>query len=283
MSTTTKAKATVKKSTPRRVVKKQKYTDKSYRLTDDRTGLAFILKTGKKRNLLILDEDHGIKRPIRHCPSEPTIYADSLDDIKQAENALVVPIIFLGGYLLVKGEDVITQRFLDAHPDNMENGGRLFELVNDEKEAENDVDLDELKMDIYNAVRDKSREDGGEYALEALVAVLEGSVEATSEMGVKSLKRRIYQEIENDPNYFTDDNGNVNIFEDDYISRKYFVLRAIKEQIIRKSNNNKSIVWAKDSSLIMTAPRGVELTEAFTDFLSSDEGLLVAEEIKRRL
>lgn len=283
MSTTTKAKATVKKSAPKRVVKKPRYTDKSYRLTDNRTGLSYTIKTGRKRDLLVLDDDHGIKRPIRHCPSEPTIYADSLDDIKQADNALVEPIIFMGGYLLVKGEDVITQRFMDAHPDNADNGGRLFELVDDEKEAEEDVEIDELKIDIYNAVREKSREDGGEYALEALVAVLEGSVAATAEMGIKSLKKRIYDEIERNPLYFTDDNGNVNIFEDDYISRKYFVLRAIKEQIISKSTNNKSMVWTKDKALIASAPRGVELTEFFTDFLSSDEGMLVAEEIKRRL
>ena len=101
-------------------------------------------------------------------------------------------------------------------------------------------------------------------------------------MKVKSLKRRIYQEIEADPFYFCDDNGNVTIFEDDYITRKYFTLRAIKESIIKKSSNNKSMVWVRDGKVIVSAPRGIELTEHFAEFLSTDEGMLVSEEIKKR-
>ena len=86
---------------------------------------------------------------------------------------------------------------------------------------------------------------GREYELEAVVAVLDNDVQGASIMKVKSLKRRIYQEIEADPFYFCDDNGNVTIFEDDYITRKYFTLRAIKESIIKKSSNNKSMVWVR--------------------------------------
>lgn len=271
---------------------KNKFVERSYRLTDDRTGLSYFIKTGKRRNLLVFDEEKGIKRPIRHCPSEPTIFADDLGEevkvgketrvIRQAEKAKVEPIVFVGGYLTVPATDQLTQKFLDAHPSNTANGGALFEMIDDEKEAEESLEIDELKIDIYNAIREKAKEDGGEYALESLVAVLENSVSVASEMGMKSLKRRIYQQIEADPYYFTDDHGNVSIFEDDYISRKYFVLRAIKEQVIKKSSNNKSMMWVKDGTVIASAPRGVELTEFFTDFLSSDEGMLVAEEIKRR-
>lgn len=263
--------------TTERVTSTKKFVNKEYRLTDDRSGLAFLLKTGKKRNLLVFDEEVGLSRPIRHCPSEPSIYID-----KQSEFALVEPIIFMHGYLEVPRQAQITQQFLDTHPDNVANGGTWFEEVNDEKVIENDVAIDELKVDIYNAVREKAKEDGGEYELEAVVAVLENSIQEASEMGVKSLKKRIYQQIEADPYYFTDDNGNVTIFEDDYINRKYFVLRAIKEAIIKKSPNNKSMVWVRDNKMIASAPRGVELVEYFTDFLGTEEGMLVSEEIKRR-
>lgn len=250
---------------------------KEYRLADDRSGLSFLLKTGKKRNLLVFDEEAGLSRAIRHCPSEQTIFVD-----KQYDKALVDPIVFTHGYLQVPREAQITQKFLDAHPDNVANGGTWFEEVNDEKEAENELALDEIKIDIYNAVREKASQDGGEYELEAVVAVLENSVQKASEMGLKSLKRRIYQEIERNPLYFCDDNGNVTIFEDDYVNRKYFVLRAIKEAIIKKSPNNKSMVWVRDNKIIATAPRGLELVEYFADFLATDEGMLVSEEIKKR-
>lgn len=272
MSTTkTKASKTVAVKTNKQLKTKE------YRLTDDRSGLAFILKTGKNRKLLVWDEEKGISRPIRHCPSERSIYVD-----EQSEYAFVEPIVIMHGYLEVDRVSQITQMFLDMHPDNVSNGGVWFEEVNDEKDAEAEIDVYEMKMDIRNAIVEKAKEDGGEYALEAVVAVLENSVSTAAEMGVRSLKRRIYQEIESNPYYFVDDNGDVNVFEDDYITRKYFVLTALKDSVIKKSPNDKSMVWVRDNKVIATAPRGVELTDYFTDFLSTEEGMLVAEEIKRR-
>lgn len=259
------------------VASKKAITSKEYRLADDRSGLAFIMKTGKNRKLLIFDEEKEISRPIRHCPSEKSIFID-----EQSEHALIEPIIFMYGSIEIPRESQITQRFLDAHPDNVKNGGTWFEEINEEAEAENDLILDEIKIDIYNAVREKSVQDGGEYELEAVVAVLDNNVQAASDMGLKSLKRRIYQQIEQNPLYFCDENGNVTIFEDDYITRKYFVLRSIKEGIIKKSPNNKSMVWVRDNKIIVSAPRGLELSDYFADFLATEEGMLVSEEIKKR-
>tara|TARA_R110000796_G_scaffold23144_1_gene66654 strand:- start:2426 stop:3244 length:819 start_codon:yes stop_codon:yes gene_type:complete len=252
---------------------------KEYRLCDNRRGLMLILKTGKdkKKRLMVWDEKSEISRPIRHCPSEKSIFID-----EQTEYAFVEPILFLSGYLEVDRTKQITQKFLDNHPDNAVNGGSWFEEINDEQEAEDDLTLEELKNDVYNAVRKKALEADGEYELEAVVAVLENSVQKASEMQLNSLKRRIYQQVQSNVEYFTDDNGNVNIFEDEYIMRKFFVLRAIKEGIIKKSINGKSMVWVKDNSAIASAPRGLELVEYFADFLGTDEGLLVSEEIKKR-
>ena len=42
------------------------------------------------------------------------------------------------------------------------------------------------------------------------------------------------------------------------------------------------MVWVRDNKMIATAPRGLELVEYFADFLSTEEGMLVSEEIKRR-
>jgi hypothetical protein len=252
---------------------------KEYRLCDDRRGLMLILKTGKdkKKRLMVWDEKVKLSRPIRHCPSETSIYID-----KQTEFAFVEPILFLRGYLEVSREKQITQQFLDNHPDNKANGGVWFEEINDEQEAEDDLTLEELKNDVYNAVRKKAKEADGEYELEAVVAVLENSVEKASGMQMNSLKRRIYQQVQSDVYYFVDDFGNVNIFEDDYIMRKFFVLRAIKEGILKKSVNGNAMVWVKDNSTIATAPRGLHLVEYFADFLGTEEGLLVSEEIKKR-
>ena len=66
------------------MAKEKKLVDKSYRLLGDRSGEAFLLKTGKNKRLLIFDTDEKINRAIRHCPNEKSIFLD-----EQSNHALV--------------------------------------------------------------------------------------------------------------------------------------------------------------------------------------------------
>ncbi len=256
---------------------KQKFVDKSYRLSDDRSGESFLLKTGKNRKLLVFDEDKGFNRPIRHCPNEKSIFID-----EQSDHALVDPIIFQFGQLEVPYKNQLTQKFLASHPDNVANGGSWFEEINDEIEAGEAIEQEELILDIKQVIRDKAKEDDGIYALEMVAAVLLDSVVKAGDMGKEELKRVIYQEVDRNPFYFVDDEGEVNIFDDESLQRKYLTLRALKDGILKKSANNKSIMWTKGKKVIATAPQGLDLIDYFADFLSTDDGILVLEEIKRR-
>lgn len=256
---------------------KKKYLDKSYRLVNDRSGEAFLLKTGKNRKLLIFDEKKGFNRPIRHCPNEKSIFID-----EQSDHALVEPIIFEFGQLEVSYQNQITQKFLNAHPDNASNGGNWFEEINDEVEAEKIIETEELILDIKQEIRNKSKEKDGIYALEMVASVLLNSDNKASEMGKEELKRIIYREVDKNPNYFLDENNNINIFNNEELQRKYLTLRALKEGILKKSISDKSIMWAKDNKVITSAPRGINLIDYFADFLSTDDGILVLEEIKKR-
>lgn len=264
-------------ATKAKVEKTAKLQNKTYRLSDDRSGESCMIKTGKKGTLTIFDEETQRRRAIRHCPNQRSIYMDEQDEF-----SLVVPIIFEYGQLEVGGQDPITQLFLDAHPANTINGGGWFEAVDEEKEAQESISSEELKNDIMYAVRQMANSKDGLHELSAVAAVLLDSVDEASRMGIESLKRVIYNEIDNDPYYFVDEKGNVTIFDDDVIKRKYLILRAIKEAIIKKSPNNRSMVWVKDGKVIATAPRSIELIEYFSDYLSTEEGMLVLEEITRR-
>ena len=254
-------------------------SSKHYRLTDSRSGESFMIKTGKKGDLTVYDEEKKIRRAIRHCPNQKSIFMDEQD-----KHALVVPIIFEYGQLEVSDRQPITQQFLDAHPANSANSdyGGWFESVNEELEAKESINEEELKNDIIYAVRQMAKTKDGIHELSAVVAVLLNDVNEASSMGIESLKRVIYNEVEADPTYFADENGNVTIFEDDEIKRKYLILRAINEGIIKKSPNSRSILWSKDSKVIATAPRSIDLVDYFSDFLTTDEGMLIAEEIARR-
>ncbi len=194
----------------------KKLTKKTYRLADDRSGESCMIKTGKKGDLTVYDEEAKRRRAIRHCPNQKSIFMDEQD-----KYGLIVPIIFEYGYLEVDSTNPLTQEFLDRHPSNVANGGGWFEEVNEEQESKESIVLDEVKNDIMYAVRQMAKEKDGIHELSAVVAVLLDSVDEASSMGIESLKRVIYNEIDNDPYYFMDDKGNVTIFEDDVIKRKY--------------------------------------------------------------
>ena len=258
-----------------------KLQDKSYRLTDSRSGESFMLKTGKKGNLTIFDPEKETRRAIKHCPNQKSIFVDEQD-----KHALVEPIIFRYGQLTVSSRQPLTQQFLDMHPANAANTeggyGGWFEEVNEEKEAKESIEREELQNDLKYSVRQMAKKKDGIYELSAVVAVILGNVKEASEMGVESLKRVIYNQINDDPYYFADEKGNLTIFEDDGIKRRYMVLTALSDGILRKSPNGRSMLWGKDSSVIVTAPRSIDLTDFFTEFLTTDEGILVGEEIAKR-
>jgi ferredoxin len=253
--------------------------DKVYRLADDRGGLTFMLKTGKKGTLLTLftdEEGNTMERAIRHCPNQRSIYLD-----EQSQHAKVEPIIFTHGTLEVGKNKVLTQTFLDNHPDNVANGGAWFEHVDFEIEAVEEVKVDELIMDIKYAARQKAKEEGGIAQLEAVVAVLLGSFALAIEMTPEGLKREIYNAAETNPHQFADEAGNCNIFEDSRSTRKHFVLRALHDGIIQTSPNGKTMIWTKGKKTIFSAPVGLELIESFVDFLETEEGMLVAQQIQK--
>tara|TARA_R110000851_G_scaffold291462_2_gene445815 strand:+ start:10642 stop:11427 length:786 start_codon:yes stop_codon:yes gene_type:complete len=257
----------------------KKAIDKTYRLSDNRSGESLIVKTGKKGNITIYNESSRTRRAIRHCPNQKSVFMDEQDKF-----ALVEPIIFEHGMLNVLANQPLTQKFLDMHPSNTANDGdgNWFEEVDDEIEAKESLIDEELRLDVKSMIRKVAKEKDGIHRLSAIVAVLKGSVAEAGKMGIEELKRELYNEVESDIDYFTNDLGDVTIFDNEDIQRKYIILNGIREGILKKSANGKSILWTKDSKVIVTAPRSVDTIDYFADYLTSDEGIMVAEEIINR-
>ncbi|NRA77272.1 MAG: hypothetical protein HRU18_03605 [Pseudoalteromonas sp.] len=267
--------ATKKKPSSTRV--KEELVDKEYFLTDAHIGNCVILKTGNSMKLSVYDSEKGYRRLIRHCPNEKSVFVD-----EQSEFALVEPIVIQSGHHVVPATQVMTQNFLDIHPDNVKNGGNWFYEQDDEIDAVEDVKDEELILDIKSTIRAKSREADGEFALEMAVSVLTGSINKASGMSANELKRHLYSAAERDPSRFSDINGNVTIFDDQEVMRRYITLRAIKDGIIAKSNNGRSMVWGDTKEVIVTAPQAVKLSDYFPEYLATDDGILVSEEIQKR-
>ena len=58
-------------------------------------------------------------------------------------------------------------------------------------------------------------------------------------------------------------------------------LMSLQAGILIKSNNGKSMLWGKSKESIITAPPGVSIVDHFSEYLTTDDGLLVQEEIKK--
>jgi len=267
--TTTKTKA--------KPVAKVKREAQTYRLANDRSGITYNIKTGKSGNLTYYDEELGYPVAIRHCTNEKTIELE-----KQSNFARVTRVMFINGYLDVAANETITQDFLSKHPDNVANGGQLFEFVDDNEDARQEVEEEDLILDIKTAVREAAKEDGGISKLEAVVASLENSFEIAKDMTPEALKRRIYQEADENPYYFTDDSGECNIFEDGEATRRHFILRAMHDGIVQASMNGRSLIWTKGKGVITTAPVGMPIVDHVVSFLETEEGMLVSQEITKK-
>ena len=252
---------------------------KTYRLNDDDVGLSYVIKSGSKPNLLVENpnDPNGYRVPIRHCPAEKSIYME-----EQSNRAGLVPIIFEQGYLELGPHQKYTQDFLDAHPDNMANGGRLFELVDDEMEAGEELELEDIATEAKMAIKDKLKEKDGIYAVEAIASALLGSAPKAQELGPDGLRRYLNGEINRDPRFFADESGRIDIFERDDILIKHMVLRALSDNVIKKSPNQRAMMWVKENSVIIQAPNAVDLVDFFVDWLMTDDGMIVIEEIRKR-
>jgi len=246
-----------------------KREDVTYRLTSKKTPLCYLLKAGVSGDLVFFDEKTGKPRAIRHCPNEQSIF---LKD--QTEFAKVEPLPFEDGFFVAKANQVITQEFLGKHPDN----GRIFEKIDVGHEAEMEIEIDELVTDLKSIVKEKAKEEDGVYELQALAASLIGSVAKTQDMTTSELKREIYMHIDRNPKRFLNQKGAIELFDAE-VKRKHLILLALQAEYIMVSPNKKSIVWGDSGNIVTNIPNGIKPIDHLCDFLTTDEGYLVAERI----
>ena len=265
----------VKKATPikkKAVAQKNTLQEKSYRLLKNQP-ISYLLKTGRGNDLLIWDEDTQTNRAIRHCPNEKSIFID-----EQSKGAVVKPIEFTDGLLHTKPTDTMTQAFMDINPRN----GITFAVIDEAKEAEELVDMEEVILDIKGAIRNKITEENGIEALRAVVAVLISDAGRAAKYSPSELKFAAYEEVNTNPNRFIDDQGNVTIFDDPDIQRRAITQTAFNSGVIQVSPDSRKIIWSDNKATICFIPTGKDYKEHFSSYLETDEGRQVAIEISKR-
>ena len=123
-----------------------KYVDKIYKLTRESAPLSLILASRHTQRfpLLWFDETTGTNKALRYARNQNSPFQDEQDD-----NAVLEPIIFENGFLTVKKENQVLQKFLEYHPGK----GRVYVEVDKAKEASNTVKNLNMEVDALIQAR----------------------------------------------------------------------------------------------------------------------------------
>ena len=123
-----------------------KYVDKIYKLTRESAPLSLILASRHTQRfpLLWFDETTGTNKALRYARNQNSPFQDEQDD-----NAILEPIIFENGFLTVKKENQVLQKFLEYHPGK----GRVYVEVDKAKEATDIVKNLNIEVDALIQAR----------------------------------------------------------------------------------------------------------------------------------
>lgn len=262
-----------KRTTATKIAEKVTRTAKNYRLLKGQP-VTYTIKVGHNLNLLTFDPETEMNRAIRHCPNERSIFID-----EQSSSARVVPIIFLNGLLSTGAKDVITQRFLEAHP----RFGLDFELIDEGRKAQEQAEFEDLKLTIKAAIRDQEKQKDGPALLRVLVVAMAPDLrKQVAEMSPAELRLALYDLVDVNPRRFVDDKGEVNVFDDPELVRVATAHDAFINGVVEVSTSGKSIIWGDTKENICTLPPGRGHVEFFAKYLATEDGVLVLQEMSKR-
>ena len=85
--------------------------DRIFVLTSDTTPLTYVLPSRNTRRFALLHFDGKTNRALRYARNQKSVFEDEQDD-----NAIVEPVIFEDGVLMVPANNPLLSQFLDFHP-----------------------------------------------------------------------------------------------------------------------------------------------------------------------
>jgi len=246
-------------------MKKEKYTVKTYRLKHNRKPLSYMLASrhSKRSPLLHFDEENGINKPLRYARNQKSPFEDEQDG-----NAILEPVVFEEGMLVVQKENQVLQKFLHYHPQN----GQVFEEVNKEVDASQDLERVERELDAQIAAKQLSTE-----RLIMVSRVLIGG--NVDRMTIPELKRDILLYAKHEPQDFMD------ILNDPMLDLQDTVYQLFDSQLLSLRNQNRDVYFnlPKNKKKLLTVPFGEEYSYIVASYMQSDEGIETFKLLKKYL
>ena len=221
-------------------------------------GVVTILR---QKEIQIYDEESGQIRNLRYCPRENSPYVD-----EQKENSVREAVIFRDGRLLVPKEKPNLMKFLDLHPENEANGGHLFKLIDDKKDAEQELAKEFSQSEAIMMVREKDIQDLLPVAIYYGININR----ATSE-----IRYDLLQTAKKNPTGF------IQAFDSPEVTTRAMITQAGDYQIINLKKSG--VYWFDSNQMIVSVPAGMEPVDVMTRFCLTEKGAAVLSTLEDKL
>lgn len=233
--------------------------DRIYRLKNGKTPITAVIKS---RNLYWFDEEKGYEREMKYAINQRTPFVDEFKG-----EARLSHITFKDGVLSVPKEKQTLQKLLSLyHPQK----NKKYYEVDEVKNAENDLDILELEIDALNIASEMDIDQA-----EAIMRTENGN--DVSKMASKELKRDLLLFARRNPLLFLE------LANDDNLNIRNIGIKAVEQNIIKLSNDQRTFTWASNGRKLITVPFDENPYSALAAYFKTDDGIEVYQTVEKRL
>ena len=223
-----------------------------------KSGIVYMLP---QKGVTVYDEERDTVRELRYCPNEPSVWRD-----EQSENATRQSVIFRDGKLFVPKSQPNLRVFMEKHPLNSANGGKMFRLVDKKRDAEQVLKKEFLLTDAIAMVRDKDIQD-------LLPVAMYFGININS--SVADIRYNLLQIAKKKTGEF------ISAFDSPQVRTRSVLQQAGDYQIIKL--NKDSVKWFDTNSMIVSVPVGQDPLDVMTRFCLTEKGSSVLATLEERL
>jgi hypothetical protein len=221
-------------------------------------GIVYMLP---QKGITVYDVEKDTVREMRYCPNEPSIWAD-----EQGVNARKETVAFREGKLFAPKDKPNLRQFLDLHPMNIKNGGKVFKQIDKKHDAEIELKKEFLLTDAIGMVRDK---DINELLPIALYFGVNINTPVTEiRYNLLNIAKKKTEEF-------------IQAFDSPQVQTRSTVQQAKDYQIINVNDNG--CYWFDSNRLIVSVPVGQDAMDVMVRFCLTEKGASVLSTLEDRL
>jgi len=230
-----------------------------YELTGNNRPIVRIMK---RKNLYWFDEEKGYQREMAYAINQKTPFVDEFKGRVRPGH-----IIFRDGILFVEKENTVLQQLLSIyHPDK----NLIYREVDNEVDAEADLDVFELEIDALNAA--------AEMEVEQMEAIMRAEIGSNvNKMKSKELRRDTLIFARENPELF------LKLANDEDVSLRNLGIKAVEAGILELSEDNRTFTAGKEKRKLFEVPFDEHPYSALAAWFKTDEGLKVLKSVEKKL